>query len=103
MDMIFKKYFVTPRTKYLVMWKNIFPCVIDEWYLWMKMWKKMTIDELSHEHSQQVLFCKKMNKRNKIQEIYVSLLWTIRHMKCSSYIWTIISYSSFVASKPYKI
>jgi hypothetical protein len=26
-DMIFKAYFVTPSTKYLVMWKNIFPRV----------------------------------------------------------------------------
>ncbi len=34
----------------------------------------MTMEELFHEHSQQALFCKKMNKTNKIQEIYVSLL-----------------------------
>jgi hypothetical protein len=67
------------------MWKNIFPRVIDEWYLWMKMWMKMIMDELFHEHLQQVLFCKKL-KKNKIQEIYVGLLWTICHMKCSSYI-----------------
>jgi hypothetical protein len=39
-DRIFKEYFVTPRTKYLVMWKNIFPCVMDEWYLGMNMWMK---------------------------------------------------------------
>jgi hypothetical protein len=30
MDKIFKEYFVTPRIKYLVTWKNILPCVIDE-------------------------------------------------------------------------
>jgi hypothetical protein len=54
----------------------------------------MTMDEFFHEHSQQVLFCKKMNKRNRIQEIYVGLLWPICHMKCSSYTWTSISYSS---------
>jgi hypothetical protein len=29
-NIIFKKYFVTPRIKYLVMWKNIFPRVMDE-------------------------------------------------------------------------
>ncbi len=29
-DKIIKEYFVTPRTKYLVTWKNIFPHVIDE-------------------------------------------------------------------------
>jgi hypothetical protein len=47
---------------------------------------------------------------NIVQEIYVGLLWTIQHMKCSSYTWTNIFkfhdyqiYSSFVASKPYKI
>jgi len=34
----------------------------------------MKMDELFHEHSQQVLFCEKLNKRNKIQEIYVGLL-----------------------------
>jgi hypothetical protein len=66
--------------------------------LWMNDihgWKwglKMTMDELFHEHSQQVLYCKKL----KIEEIYVGLLWTIHHMKCSSYTWTSISYSSFV-------
>jgi hypothetical protein len=30
---------------------------------------------------------------NIIQEIYVGLLWTIHHMKCSSYTWTSISNS----------
>jgi hypothetical protein len=40
----------------------------------MKMGMKMTMDELFHEHSQQVLFCKKMNQKNRIQEIYVGLL-----------------------------
>jgi hypothetical protein len=34
---IFLKYFVTPRIKYLVMWKNIFPRLMDEQYLWMNM------------------------------------------------------------------
>jgi hypothetical protein len=34
----------------------------------------MTMDELFHEHLQQVLFCKKLNKGNRIQEIYVGLL-----------------------------
>jgi hypothetical protein len=29
-DKIFKEKFVTPKTKYLVTWKNILPCVIDE-------------------------------------------------------------------------
>ncbi len=33
---IFKKYSVTLRKKYLVTWKNILPCVTDEFYLWMK-------------------------------------------------------------------
>jgi hypothetical protein len=32
------------------------------------------MDELFHEHSQQVLFCKKLNKKNMIQEIYFGLL-----------------------------
>jgi hypothetical protein len=41
------------------------------------------------------LYCKKL-KKIKIEEIYVGLLWTIHHMKCSSYTWTSISYSSFV-------
>jgi hypothetical protein len=92
-DRIFKQYFVTPRTKYLVMWKNILPHVMDEWYLQIKCGWNMTMDELFHEHSQQVLFCKNLNKRNKIQEIYVGLLWTIHHMKCSSYTWISISNS----------
>jgi hypothetical protein len=70
-------------------------------YGWKLGWK-MTMDELFHEHSQLVLFCKKMNKK-RIQKIYVGLLWPISHMKCSSYTWTSISYSNFVASKPYKI
>jgi hypothetical protein len=39
-DMIFKEYFITPRMEYLVMWKSFFPCVMDEWYLWMKMGMK---------------------------------------------------------------
>jgi hypothetical protein len=30
MDKIFKKYFVTLRIEYLVMWKNILPCITDE-------------------------------------------------------------------------
>jgi hypothetical protein len=30
MNRIFKEYLVTPRTKYLVMWKNIMMCVMDE-------------------------------------------------------------------------
>jgi hypothetical protein len=33
----------------------------------------MTMDELFHEHSQQVLYCKKL-KKIKIEEIYVGLL-----------------------------
>ncbi len=45
----------------------------------------MTMDELFHEHLQQVLLCKKLNKKNKIQKVYVGLLRTIRPMKCSSY------------------
>jgi hypothetical protein len=34
---------------------------------------------------------------NKIQEIYVGLLWTIQHMKCSNYTWTTIS--NFITTK----
>jgi hypothetical protein len=52
-DMIFKAYFVTPSTKYLVMWKNIFPRV--EWYLWMRTWMKMMMDEHIHEHIHEYL------------------------------------------------
>jgi hypothetical protein len=80
-DKIFKAYFITPRTKYLVMWKNILPCV--EWYLCMKMWMKndngwtFVIGYIP----------------NIIQEFYVGLLWIIHHMKCSSYTWTSISNS----------
>jgi hypothetical protein len=65
-------------------------------------WKcecKMTMNANFHEHSQQVLFCKNLNKRNMIQENYVGLLWTICHMKCSNN----ISYSSFITSKKYII
>jgi hypothetical protein len=50
------------------MWKNILLCVMDENGM------KMIMDELFREHSQQVLFCKKLKKRNRIQYIYVSLL-----------------------------
>jgi hypothetical protein len=49
------------------------------------MWMKHDNDELFHEHLEQILFCKKLSKINKIQEIYVGLLRTIHHMKCSSY------------------
>ncbi len=77
MDKIFQKYFVMPRIKYLVTWKNIFRVSwMNDIYKWKCVWK-MTMDELLHENSQQVLFCKKLNKRNMIKEIYVGLLWTI--------------------------
>jgi hypothetical protein len=66
-DGIFKIHFVTPRTWYLVTWKNILPRVMDEWYLWMKMWTKMTMDELFHEHSQQDTF---QTKYKKIMLVY---------------------------------
>jgi hypothetical protein len=36
--------------------------------------EKMIMDELFNKHLQQVLFCEKLNKINKIQEIYVDLL-----------------------------
>jgi hypothetical protein len=56
------------------------PCVMDEWYLWMKNDNGWTF-ALGYIPK-------------KIQEIYVGLLWTIHHMKCSSYIWTSISNSN---------
>jgi hypothetical protein len=79
------------------MWKNILLCVMDENGM------KMIMDELFREHSQQVLFCKKLKKRNRIQYIYVSLLWTICHMKYSNYTWIIILDFNFATFKPYKI
>jgi hypothetical protein len=86
-DEIFKVYFVTPMTKYLVTWKNIPPHVMDEWYLWMKMWMKNDNGWFFHEH-----FARRYIP-NKIQYIFVVLLWTIQHMKCSSYTWINISNS----------
>jgi hypothetical protein len=71
-----------------VIWKNIFPRVIDEWYLWMKMWMKNDIGWSFSWTFATSFVLQKKKKRNKIQEIYVGLLWTIRQIKCSSYIWT---------------
>jgi len=50
------------------------------------------MDELFNERWQHIFFCKKLNKRNRVQEIYVGLFWKIRHMKCSNYISTRTSY-----------
>jgi hypothetical protein len=38
----------------------------------MKMWMKK-MDELSYERWQHMFFCKKLNNRNKMEEIYVGL------------------------------
>jgi hypothetical protein len=59
-DIIFKVYSITPRTKYLVMWNNTLPHVMDQWYLW-------TMDKLFHEHSPQHTF---QTKYKKIMLIY---------------------------------
>jgi hypothetical protein len=47
--------------EYLVTWKNILPCVMDERFSWMKK-----MDELSNERWQQNC-CEKLNKRNKME------------------------------------
>ncbi len=63
------------------MWKNIFPRVMDEWYLWMKIW-------MQNDNGWVFSWTFAIGYiPNKIQKNYVSLLWTIHHMKCSSYTW----------------
>jgi hypothetical protein len=86
-DKRFKVYFVVPRTWYLVTWKNILPHVMDEWYLWMKMWMK-------NDNGWKFSWTFAIGYiSNKIQKNYVGLLWIIQHMKCSNYTWTSISNS----------
>jgi hypothetical protein len=48
------KYYWTWRTKYLVTWKNLMPCVMDEQFFWMKKWMINKMDELSNERWQQI-------------------------------------------------
>jgi hypothetical protein len=49
--------------KYLVMWKNILPCVMDERCFWMIKWMINKMDELPNKPSQQNCY-EKPNKRN---------------------------------------
>ncbi len=86
-DRIFKEYFATPRTKYLVMWKDILSCVMNEWYLWMKMWMKNE-NGWTFSWTFAIRYIP-----NRIQKNYVGLLWTIHQMKWSNYMWTSISNS----------
>jgi hypothetical protein len=48
------KYYMTWRMKYLVMWKNILPCVMDDQFFSMKKWMINKMDKLSNEHWQQI-------------------------------------------------
>jgi hypothetical protein len=48
------EYYVTHRTKYFVMWKNILPRVIDECFFGWKKNDLNKMDELSNEHWQQI-------------------------------------------------
>jgi hypothetical protein len=67
----------------LVMWKNIFPRVMDEWYYGWKWGLKMTMDEIFHEHAQQVLFCKNLNKKTRYKKFMLvyceqSITWNVQ-------------------------
>ncbi len=49
------KYYLTHRMEYLVMWKNILPHVINEWFSWMKKMNDINkMDAISNEHWQQI-------------------------------------------------
>jgi hypothetical protein len=46
------KYYLTYGMEYLVMWKNIQPCVVDEQYYMIIKWMINQMDKLSNEHWQ---------------------------------------------------
>jgi hypothetical protein len=85
------RIFLTHGIEYLVMCRNILPRIhgwmifmdenVDEKNGWTFLWTLATY-----------FFCKKLNNRNKMEEIYVGLFWQIRHMKCLNHISTCTSY-----------
>jgi hypothetical protein len=62
--------------------KIFYHVFMDERYLWMKF--SMNVGNK--------FFCKKLNKRDEMEEIYVGVFWKIHHMKCSSQTSTNTSY-----------
>jgi hypothetical protein len=95
-DEIFEKYSLTPRTKYLVMWRNILLRVhgqmifvnenMDDKLRWTFSWTLAISFSLQN-----------LNKRNKMEEIYVGLFFKNCHMKCWNHI--SISTSYFLNAK----
>jgi hypothetical protein len=69
---------------------------INDIYGWKFGWQ-MKMDELFHEHWQQICFCKKLNKRIKMEKNYVGLFWKIEHMKCWNHA---LGYTTF---EPYRM
>jgi hypothetical protein len=83
---MFGKYYLTHGTKYLVTWKNIFPCVhgwskfkdenLDDKWKWMNFSWMLAI----------LFFCEKLNKNNRVENIYVGLfLKFLTHEMLKSY------------------
>ncbi len=79
---ILGKYFLTSRIKSLLTWKNILPRV-HGWMIIMDRngWKRMNfILNIGNYH-----YChKNLNKRNKVETIYVGFFQNNSHIKCSS-------------------
>ncbi len=99
----FKKYSITPRIKYLVTWKNIFPHVTDEWYLWMKMWMKNDNGwTFSWTFTTNFVLQKTEQKKQDIRNLCWFIVNNSSHEMLKLY-WINISYSNFATFKPYKI
>ncbi len=85
-DEIFEEYYLTHGIKYLVMWKNILPCVhgwkifkdenLDDKWKWTNFF--MNVSNI-------YFFKEKFNKRNKVEKNYIGLFWKFWHMKCSNH------------------